>query len=98
MPLMPEGTLQRLQSAGLRRGLLDGNVLWLLLGGLISGVRVLRWATRREAELVFLEVLDPGETVTVDTARPRTRRQRKRERRADRKLEKRLRRRERRNR
>ncbi len=57
---------------GLRRGLLGGERLWLVLGGLALAARFALKVVRREPETVFSEKLRPGERLIV-THRPRNR-------------------------
>lgn len=60
------GTLLKyLVGKGLRRGLLGGETLWLVLGGAALAVQLGLRVLRRKPEVVFLENLRPGERLTI---------------------------------
>jgi hypothetical protein len=49
-----------------RRGVLGGNRIWLVAGGLALGVRLVSKALRPEETVVFREVLGPGDKLVID--------------------------------
>jgi hypothetical protein len=75
---MLAGLLRRARTEGITRGLIGGNRLWLVVGGLAWGAQALRWAVRREEEVVFREVLEPGEQLVITAREPSARRGRAR--------------------
>lgn len=81
--------LRMLRRRSLRRGVLEGNRAWLLLGGAVWGLRALQWALRPSPERVMLGELREGETIVISTrpappSRRRRRRAARRQRRTDR--------------
>ncbi|MFM8860886.1 MAG: hypothetical protein ACKOIA_00245 [Acidimicrobiia bacterium] len=86
--------LQMLRRRSLRRGVLEGNRAWLLLGGAVWGLRALQLALRSAPERVFVGDLRPGESILVSSRpAPLSGRRRRRARRAERKATRRARRR-----
>ena len=68
---------------GFSRGLLEGNRAWLIAGTGALLIRGLRWAARKEPEVVYREAIAPGETLVLSREQlPPTRRERRREKRA----------------
>jgi len=63
----------RWRSEGITRGLLGGSRLWLALGVIAWTARALRWAWRRDVEVVAIKELEPGAQYLI-TQRPPTRR------------------------
>lgn len=57
--------LNALLRRGFRRGVLEGNRTWLLVGGVALGLRVLRKLSGSEPETVYSERLAPGETLVI---------------------------------
>jgi hypothetical protein len=49
----------------LRRGLLGGSSFWKVLGTLAMAMRLLRKLTRNEPEVVYREVLQPGQSLVI---------------------------------
>jgi hypothetical protein len=64
--------LSYLVNRGFRRGLLDGETLWLVLGGCALALQLAFKVLRRKPEVVYSEKLRPGERLIV-THRPRAR-------------------------
>jgi hypothetical protein len=62
--------LKYLISKGVRRGLLGGETLWLVLGGAALALQLALRVLRRKPEVVFAEKLRPGERLII-THRPR---------------------------
>lgn len=62
-PWEMDALLRTLVRRGTRRGLLGGNRVWLVVGGLAFVVRRLR---RRDAGVVWSEEVTPGQVVTVE--------------------------------
>lgn len=86
--------MQMLRRRSLRRGVLEGNRAWLLLGGAVWGLRALQLALRSAPERVFVGDLRPGESILVSSRpAPLSGRRRRRARRAERKATRRARRR-----
>jgi hypothetical protein len=54
---------------GFRRGVLDGNGAWIAIGGAALLANLLGRALGAEPDVVFSEVLEPGESFVV-THRP----------------------------
>jgi hypothetical protein len=57
--------LHYLYRRGQLRGLFGGSKGWTLVWAVIFGARMLKKASTREPEVVYSEVLSPGETVVV---------------------------------
>ena len=66
--------VRRAMRTGLRRGLGDGNRLWLAVGAAAVGVRLLRRLTRPGPATVVTETLAPGQTIEVRHVSPAPRR------------------------
>ena len=56
--------IKRLGETGMRLGA-GGNGLWLAAGIVISGLRLVGRLGERKREVVYSEVLKPGETINV---------------------------------
>lgn len=67
---MAGGLLRRARAEGIRRGVIGGSRAWLVVGGLAWAASALRWALRRDEEVIFVETLEPGEQLTITTRRP----------------------------
>jgi hypothetical protein len=70
--------LRRMRNEGIERGLLGGSRLWIVLGALAWTLRALRWALRRDEQVIYQTVLEPGENLVISTRRPPTRNERRR--------------------
>ncbi|MFN2607393.1 MAG: hypothetical protein ABR511_05785 [Acidimicrobiales bacterium] len=57
--------LRTLTRMGIFRGLLGGSRGWLLLGMAAVGLRALARMAARKEDVVFSEVLDPGQSVVI---------------------------------
>ncbi len=66
-----------LRHNALHKGLLGGRRGWLLVGAFMWGPRLLKRLLGRTEEVLTIERLAPGETVTITTLRPPTRAERK---------------------
>jgi hypothetical protein len=53
------------RSLGLQRGVIGGSVPWLIVAGVLWGAKAVQWAMRREEQVVYRTVLQPGETLEV---------------------------------
>lgn len=74
--------LRYLYRRGQLRGLFGGSRGWTVVWAVIFGARMLKKATTREPEVVYSEVLGPGETVILRNEAPSpTRRSRRKVRR-----------------
>lgn len=62
MATTPFATLRRL---ALDRGLRGGSRTWLVVGGVVWGLRLVRLAATRREEFVTLERLRPGESIQI---------------------------------
>lgn len=54
-----------LRSLALRRGLLGGSRPWMIVAGVLWGLRLLRRASGRRPELLAVERLKPGQTLQI---------------------------------
>jgi hypothetical protein len=72
VPLFAGATvLRRLMRVGWRRGVVDGSSGWTALGGLALLAYLAGWAWHREEDVVFSELLGPGESIRIThEARP----------------------------
>ena len=52
---------------GLTKGVFGGSRPWLVVWLVFAGLRVLRRITRNEAQIVFSEALEPGQTLVIST-------------------------------
>jgi hypothetical protein len=59
---------------GLRRGLLGGSRAWAVVGGAALIGHLGGRALAKEPDVIFSEVLAPGETFVIHNERPRRRR------------------------
>jgi hypothetical protein len=50
---------------GLRRGLGDGNQVWLAVGAVAAGIRLLRWMAAPGKPTIVTELLEPGQTIVI---------------------------------
>lgn len=50
---------------GVRQGLLGGSPLWLLLGGLAAGLRLIRRLSGSGTEIAYCEELATGQTLVI---------------------------------
>jgi hypothetical protein len=50
---------------GLSRGVLDGNQVWVIVGGLALLAHLAGRVLHREPEVVFRELLEPGEAISI---------------------------------
>jgi hypothetical protein len=57
-------------SKGWREGVLRGDRLWLIAGGLALAVRLAQRAARKEEMVVFRQELLPGEALTIANEAP----------------------------
>jgi hypothetical protein len=75
--------LRYLYRRGQLRGLFGGSKGWTVVWAVLFGVRMLKKASTREPEVVYSEILGPGETVILrnEELPPTKRRARKRRRR-----------------
>jgi hypothetical protein len=55
---------------GLRKGLLEGSQVWLVLGGVGLLVKVLRKLGGREPQVVYSEVLPAGTAIVIANEQP----------------------------
>ncbi len=62
---------------GFRKGLMGGNRSWLIVGGTVWGLRVLRQAMGRTDRVVATEILKPGQVLRLEALQPLSRSQRK---------------------
>ena len=62
---------------GLYKGLLGGDRRWLMVGGTLWGLRVLRKALGRTETVVTVEKMEPGQWMSLRTITPLTRRERR---------------------
>lgn len=58
-----------LRGLAVRRGLLGGSRPWMIVAGVLWGLRLLRRASGRRPELLSVERLKPGQTLQI-TALP----------------------------
>lgn len=56
--------LKTLVRIGFARGI-GGSRAWLTLGVVAGGVRILRKITKRDADVVYLEELRPGQSMVI---------------------------------
>ena len=56
--------LKTLVRIGFARGI-GGSRAWLTLGVVAGGLRMLRKMAKREADIVYLEELHPGQSMTI---------------------------------
>jgi hypothetical protein len=62
---MPD-PLGYVRQQAIRRGVLGGSRAWLILGGVVWGFRLLRWAAgTRRLRAVLTEELRPGESLLI---------------------------------
>jgi hypothetical protein len=61
--------LRRLTSAGFRRGV-AGSRVWLVVGILAGGARLLRWLARDDEEVLYRTEIRPGDVFEVVTKPP----------------------------
>lgn len=54
-----------LRRTALRKGILRGNRLWMVIGFLVWGLRAIQWAWPKEESVVYRTVLQPGETLEI---------------------------------
>lgn len=82
--------LRYLYRRGQLRGLFGGSKGWTVVWAVIFGARMLKKATTREPEVVYSEVLSPGETVVVrhEDQPINTKKKKKKKAKADKKLAK----------
>jgi hypothetical protein len=71
-----------LRARALNRGLLGGSTAWILIGGAVWTIRLFQILSR--SEVVYRDVLQPGESIVISHApgRPKGRRARRRARRS----------------
>lgn len=72
MPLGPY-----LRSRGIKDGVLGGRRGWLILGVAVWSGRLLKKLVMRSPEVVSVEKLEPGQSVTVTALAPQERRRRR---------------------
>jgi hypothetical protein len=65
-----KAALDYLVRRGLRRGLLGGETVWLVLGGGALAVRLAARALRKKDDLVFSEKLGQGESLVITHRAP----------------------------
>jgi len=66
-----KGLLDYLVRKGLRRGLVGGETLWLVLGGAALALRLAARVLRKKEEVVFSEKLALGERILISHLAPR---------------------------
>jgi hypothetical protein len=59
-----EKVFRKLSATGFRRGA-SGNGVWLAIGIVVTGFRFMNKLGKREREIVFTQVLKPGETFKI---------------------------------
>jgi hypothetical protein len=57
--------LPKLQSVGIRRGLLGGSRAWTVVAIATLGLRLLRRIAGEDREVVYCEELAPGESILI---------------------------------
>ena len=62
---------------GLYKGLLGGDRRWLIVGGILWGLRTLRKAFGRVETVVTVEKMEPGQWMSLRTIEPLSRRERR---------------------
>jgi hypothetical protein len=73
-------TVRALRRTSTRRGLLGGSRGWMAVFVALTGGRLLRKAVRRTPQLVTVERLEPGQSMTIRALEPTSRRSRRRSR------------------
>ena len=48
-----------------RKGIQDGNRVWIVLGGLALALRILQRAAAREEKVVYRDLLEAGQTLVI---------------------------------
>src|SRR5688500_15722445 len=59
------------------KGVLGGDRKWMIIGGTVWGVRLLRKSLGKSEQFVTLEKLEPGQWMSLRAIPPTTRKQRK---------------------
>ncbi len=54
-----------LRRTGLKRGILGGNRVWMVIGVIAWSLRLLSWAWKRKEEVVFLEEMRVGDSFLI---------------------------------
>lgn len=89
MPYVPRYRRPRLFSPtaqarrlAVRRGLVGGDRVWIVIGAIVWGGRLLRRTFGRVETIAATEILKPGQFVRIEAIGPPTRKERKAQRRA----------------
>lgn len=72
--LSPTAWLRR---TALTKGVLGGQRAWMIAGGVVWGLRLARRAVAGSEETAAVETMRPGETITIRTIAPQSRRDRR---------------------
>lgn len=82
MPLIPTTAIVLLKRNALRKGVMGNSGGWKAIAVVVFGGRFLKKILVKEPEVVSVEKLRPGQTVTITSIERDTRRNRRRARRA----------------
>lgn len=78
MPLIPAAAMVVLKRSALRKGVFGASTGWKAVAAVVFGGTFLRRLVSKQAEVVSVEKLRPGQTVTITSIERTTRRQRRR--------------------
>lgn len=62
--------VERLAKLSVQRGVIEGRLPWTAVAAVVWGGRALRWALEKDEEVVFVETLEPGETLVIAHEEP----------------------------
>jgi len=62
--------LDTARAVGFTRGVLGGNRRWLVVAALAWGIRAIQIVRHPSSKMIYLEVIEPGETLTISALGP----------------------------
>ncbi|MHB8466136.1 MAG: hypothetical protein ACYDH6_02505 [Acidimicrobiales bacterium] len=65
MPNLVDRGIQAALRQGVRRGVRDGSKVWLSIGAVALGVRMIRWMAGPGQPVIVSETLAPGDTLVI---------------------------------
>jgi hypothetical protein len=70
--------IEFLRRYGVSRGFLGGSRPWMVIGGVAYALRAVKWARKRDVEVLFSEEIKPGERLVISPIAPPQKRRRRR--------------------
>lgn len=70
--------IELMRRYGVTRGFFGGSRPWMVVGGVAYALKAVKWARKRDVEVVFSEELRPGDRLVIAPIAPPAKRRRRR--------------------